>query len=154
MDIIGEAGVSVAAIYRPRLEELRNFRLTRKPNMNPGVPLFVFLVATGGVMSKDDHKHSRSRRDFGCLAGNLGRCRARCLRLYPGSLGYCQGTRCMCETFQPVGGGGLIGGFGPGFVPPLGGGGYLGGFPLGYVPPGINTPIGGGVFIGPPVGGR
>ncbi|KAH6938157.1 hypothetical protein HPB50_007320 [Hyalomma asiaticum] len=40
--------------------------------------------------------------DFGCLVGNLTQCRLRCSRISPGTSGYCQGGRCMCETGIPV----------------------------------------------------
>ncbi|XP_075535596.1 longicornsin-like isoform X2 [Dermacentor variabilis] len=41
-------------------------------------------------------------RDFGCARGMIFMCQQRCMRLYPGSTGYCQGFRCMCDTHIPI----------------------------------------------------
>ncbi|XP_065301761.1 longicornsin-like isoform X1 [Dermacentor albipictus] len=70
--------------------------------MDPRVLLCLVLFIAGSLAAEAEKAHSRSRRDFGCLMGNLMRCRLRCSRINPGTLGYCQGGRCMCETGIPV----------------------------------------------------
>ncbi|XP_077511957.1 longicornsin-like [Amblyomma americanum] len=57
----------------------------------------VFLAVAARVESLQ-----RARRDFGCAQGMIFMCQRRCMRLYPGSTGYCRGFRCMCDTHIPV----------------------------------------------------
>ncbi|KAL3207397.1 hypothetical protein MRX96_010185 [Rhipicephalus microplus] len=71
-------------------------------SMEPRVLLCLFLFVAGSLASEAEKAHSRSRRDFGCLKGNLMLCRLRCSRIRPGTKGYCKGDSCICETGIPV----------------------------------------------------
>ncbi|KAL3207391.1 hypothetical protein MRX96_010180 [Rhipicephalus microplus] len=63
---------------------------------------FLLLVAGWVTAVESEEAHQRQRRDFGCARGMIFVCQRRCMRLYPGSTGYCQGFRCMCDTHIPV----------------------------------------------------
>uniref|UniRef100_A0A224YCR3 Longicornsin n=1 Tax=Rhipicephalus zambeziensis TaxID=60191 RepID=A0A224YCR3_9ACAR len=63
---------------------------------------FLLLVAGWVTAVVSEEAHLRQRRDFGCGRGMVFACQRRCMRLYPGSTGYCQGFRCMCDTHVPV----------------------------------------------------
>nr|XP_050042970.1 longicornsin-like [Dermacentor andersoni] len=63
---------------------------------------FLLLVAGCLTAVMSEEAHLRSRRDFGCARGMIMMCQRRCMRLYPGSTGYCQGFRCMCDTHIPI----------------------------------------------------
>nr|AEG42401.1 male-specific defensin [Haemaphysalis longicornis] len=64
--------------------------------------LLLLLAAVTIVAVAEEAAHHRARRDFGCARGMIFVCMRRCARMYPGSTGYCQGFRCMCDTHIPI----------------------------------------------------